>query len=253
MTIQLQGRSRGFTLIELLVVIAIIAILAGLLLPALSKAKSSAMRISCLNQLRQLQLSWRLYTDDYGDRVPINHATPINGTWRNSVDSWIGDSNARVDIDTSRIENGSFFTGNYNRTFKLYRCPADRSKTESQPAVPRTRSYSMNSHLGGQSEDKATILRSSAIREPAYLVIFLDEHEEAIDDASFTVNRAPDFNWSNMPADRHNQGCNFAFVDGHSETWKWQTPKNIENRNQPAEDIGDLRDLQRLQKGFRQD
>ena len=102
---------RGFTLIELLVVIAIIAILASLLLPALSKAKGMAQRTACLNNLKQLQLVWTMFLGDNNESLPPNHENPNAGDqadWRSDAPSWVT-GNAFTDTTSSNIQRGVLF------------------------------------------------------------------------------------------------------------------------------------------------
>ena len=97
----------AFTLIELLVVIAIIGIigiLAGLTLPALGRAQVRASGIACLSNLKQLQLCWQMYVDDFQGCVPPNRSVLTNGVWRSTPNSWIGSSSAPHDPDTRPIE-----------------------------------------------------------------------------------------------------------------------------------------------------
>ena len=248
-------RSSGaFTLIELLVVIAVIALLMGIAIPAFNKARAMGYRITCGNRLRQLQLCWQMYVNDHDDKVPSNLATPFSGVWRSDPNSWIGDSCAPFDPDTTRIENGTFFKGYYNRSMELYRCPADRSRVRSadggELGLKRTRSYSMNNNVGGFNSKPPlgppAVYKVAAIPNPAKLFVFLDEHEETVDDACFTVAPPPATNWENIPADRHSRGCNFSFADGHVEHWRWRNRKGAETRGNEASEAN-LEDLRRLQ------
>jgi prepilin-type N-terminal cleavage/methylation domain-containing protein/prepilin-type processing-associated H-X9-DG protein len=244
----------GLTLVELLVVIAIIGILAALLLPVLGKAKSKGQTAACLNNLKQLQLCWELYVNDHNGFVPPNLSEHVD-TWRSTPDSWIGRSSAPIDGDFNPIEEGLLFKYDYNRSVALYRCPSDTSKLRRPDGVevnkPRTRSYSMSGCLGGRTNEvQNTVNRADAIPSPSTLFVFIDEHEDSIDDAHFLTWPDPDDRWVNMPTDRHNQSGTLSFADGHVEAWKWQWPKTFKEKQsywKRAENESDLADLRRLQ------
>lgn len=236
----LRHARRAFTLIELLVVIAIIAILSALLLSSLATAKQKALSAACLNNLKQLQLCWQLYTSDNRDFVPpnnfiydVNTGQPIPGASLN--DTWcIG--NARTDTNTANIQNGLLFP--YNRSTGIYHCPADQSKVETREGIKllqlRTRSYNMSQSVNGNPmlTQVPTSKKSSEILSPspAKLFVFLDVHEDEIIDSLFGIPTAePKYylqdSWWDLPANRHSQGCNFSFADGHVEHWRWVAPK----------------------------
>jgi prepilin-type N-terminal cleavage/methylation domain-containing protein/prepilin-type processing-associated H-X9-DG protein len=244
----------AFTLVELMVVVAIIAVLAALILPALAGAKARGVSTACLSQLKQLQTCWQMYVDDHGGAVPPNCSVLTNGAWRSTPDSWIGNSSAPHDATTAAIEAGLLFKYDYNRSTRLYRCPADKSRARALDgtslAADRTRSYSMNGNLGGRTNEvQATVSHASAIPDPSRLFVFLDEHEDSIDDAHFLVWPAPDDRWVNLPADRHSQGANLSFADGHVEHWRWRHSKRFTPREsywKRAENAFDFLDLQRL-------
>ena len=251
------GRRLAFTLIELLVVIAIIAILAALLLPALSKAKRGALSVACLSNLRQLQLCWLMYAHDNDDTLPPNnyvYDVTTGGPLLLSLSWCLG--NTRTDTTTSNIEHGLLFP--YNRSVAIYHCPADKSTVETTAGAKltqlRTRSYNMSESVNGVPilNGLASFAKLSEINNPApsALFVFLDVHEDGIVDSLFGIpwpgSPFPD-EWWDLPANRHNQGSGFSFADGHVEHWKWATPKIFVNVPQPVAENGEIKDYRRVQ------
>jgi prepilin-type N-terminal cleavage/methylation domain-containing protein/prepilin-type processing-associated H-X9-DG protein len=225
-----ESAAAGFTLIELLVVIAIIAILAGLLLPALSRAKAKGQQVLCLNNYRQLQLCWHMYADDHDDALTPN--ATLSGRNREGFiatpDTWIN-GNAFTDTTSSNIERGALFT--YNRSIRIYKCPVDRSTVRDEGKIPRFRSVSMNSYMNDvpKASDRSCWHKLSQIQDPspAKAFVFLDEHENSIENARFTVAQIGDWVWIDFPATRHLNGCVLSFADGHSELWRWLEPNTF--------------------------
>ena len=117
--------------------------------------------------------------------------------------------------------------------------------------MKRTRSYSMNNNVGGFNSKPPlgppAVYKATAIPNPVKLFVFLDEHEETVDDGCFTVAPAPATTWETIPADRHSGGCNLSFADGHVEHWRWENRKRSAQALSEAANEADLADLRRLQ------
>jgi prepilin-type processing-associated H-X9-DG protein len=89
--------------------------------------------------------------------------------------------------------------------------------------------------------------RYSGISHPSTVFVFLDENENTIEDGVFLLYRDPDQTWQNAPSDRHGQGANLSYADGHCEHWKWRAPKQMQGLSEPVANADDLQDLRRLQ------
>ena len=216
-----QTLRTAFTLIELLVVIAIIAILAGLLLPVLSRAKTKAQAISCLSNTKQLTLAWIMYSGDNRDELIQNYI-------QNQAYAWVqGDVNSRPgDTNVANIKNGKLFP--YNTSLGIYVCPADEYKRDGKTKIARVRSFSMSGQMNSDVDwvNPTYPLRrkySDIIKpSPVSALVFIDEGL-TLEDSYFAIqvdNRV----WQNSPADRHDRGANLSFADGHSEIYKWKEP-----------------------------
>jgi prepilin-type N-terminal cleavage/methylation domain-containing protein/prepilin-type processing-associated H-X9-DG protein len=256
---------RAFTLIELLVVIAIIAILAGLLLPALAKAKAKGQHVVCINNLKQISLAFLNYIGDYNDTFPGAAAKlptlPVDEDWLywNGIDSRIK-SPARREPRNSPV---SPFLGGFQTN--LFRCPADKEvkKREANPRpgqIPYLYSYAANSHYipsGGtatQNTDNHGItslypgdsalddlhFKSAFLKNPSQKIMLAEEYSDNTtpDDGRWTPTATRRIGLMHPPpfgkidsyiTDRHNKKGTISFCDGHVETVKPSFGNQIEH------------------------
>ena len=243
------AQERGFTLIELLVVIAIIAILAALLLPALSKGKLKAQGLYCMNNHRQLCLAWRMYSDDNHDRLLYASELPwepdtYGGAWITGTLDFDPAKPTNWDPDLTIKKSPMWpYCGN---NLTIWKCPADHSYVVvNGEAKPRVRSMSMNVYLGGWAgtdgnwgsvfSDYKIYLKQPELADPGpvNVFVFLDMREDSIDMGNFAVRMVgwPDdpssYGFFDLPGYYHHLACGFSFADGHSEMRRWRDARTM--------------------------
>jgi len=275
---RMARRRAGFTLIELLVVIAIIAILAAMLLPALAKAKAKAKETQCLSNYKQLELCYQMYLGDDNDTIPPNLTTdPVNNWMQGYVHST---------VTSLAIEASVLYP--FNRQPAIYACPANQITINwaggpdwtGGPSLlpgsyPETRTCSIEYSLGGggggpgssvsrsSSDTITSYSKASQVKRPTDKIVFCEESPLTLNDGEFGLywfesGVVAVSSWWNMPSNRHNNGCNFSFLDGHVEYYKWHGPVVPANQvdttgNGSGGDISDSGDtsddLPRLEAG----
>jgi len=240
----------GFTFVELLIVLAVVALLGLTVLPAIARTKGDTRGFRCLNNNRELNRAWRMWTDDNNDLLLFasHDGSPSS---QNSQRAWViseldyspnNPKNWDVDVALKPGPMWQYCGANAS----IWRCPSDESYVlvNGEPK-PRVRSYSMNFYLGGFAGSYGSAelspyrlyLKSSDITAPApdRLFVFLDQRPDSINWGNFVVRmdgyspNSPNLYRfeQDLPGFYHDGAATFSYADGHGEIHRWQDARTI--------------------------
>ena len=257
-------RRRGFTLIELLVVIAIIAILMGILMPALNRVREQGKRTTCLSNLKNLTLAWIMYADSNDDKLVngdsgeyrtnrpamyTDRTRPFNQSHYNEK-PWceVDTMNAGMTEQQKKqaIMDGALWP--YTTTLKLYKCPTvERKVLQAYGHIsPPVRTYSIADSMNcvdWPDMGAKMFKKRSEIKDATFRILFLDDggtNPSALGGWTVYTNQ---WKWWDPPPVRHGDGSTFSFADGHSEYHKWMDPRTIEfGKRLPARAFSEVQD-----------
>ena len=225
-------RRSAFTLIELLVVIAIIAILAAVLLPALSKAKLKATLAVCLSNQKQIVTAFTMYSGDSDDRLM---PSPSGGGWYDPP-NFAGVAPDRTDlaegIVVAQIQKSLLFP--YAKHAAVFHCPGDlRYKLRMVGSGWAYESYSKSDCMNGKSGPPFT--KFSQIKNPTESAVFIEEADSrGYQNGTWVMKRK---GWTDPFAIFHGVVSDFSFADGHAEQHKWLDPQVIKAATDSAKGI----------------
>ena len=224
-------------MIELLVVIAIIAILAGMLLPTLAKAKTKAQGVVCLSNMKQLTLGWIMYADDFRDNLVWNELTDTGAGWIRGLINY--DPANTHNTNVLNLTNPDYAKlWPYTKATGIYHCPGDKSRVIIRGTpYPRVRSLSLSQAMNSRDDwlsylttKKYRVFRKLSDIQPmghSKAYVFIDEHPDSINYGDLAVAMNDGIAASRIyiidyPASNHNRAGGLSFADGHAEIHKWR-------------------------------
>lgn len=234
----------GFTRLELLTLLASLVVLAAVTRPVWGNAGASRSLV-CMDNLRQLQSAWLLYTEDTQGELPGNYhggyVPGANASQRPWVTGWLdwstsGDNTNQLFLVRPYASLATYLQSDFMHN--TYKCPADDYLSPPQTTRgwrARVRSYSMNCFLGEGNQDTGPLnpayqiyRKLSQFRKasPQQVFVFLEEHPDSINDGLFWAPN-PAINWVDLPSSLHEGTCWFTFADGHLEQRRWVSATTV--------------------------